>query len=608
MPEPISSNYDPARIRNFSIIAHVDHGKSTLADRFIQFCGGLEKREMKEQVLDSMELERERGITIKAQSVTLTFLARDGHRYQLNLIDTPGHVDFSYEVSRSLSACEGALLVVDAAQGVEAQTVANCYAAVDLGLTVIPVLNKIDLPAADPDRVIQEIEEVIGIDSSNTLSVSAKTGQGVEEILEQIVLLLPPPTGSRNAPLSALILDSWFDNYLGVVVLIRIMQGQIAPGRNKIKMMSTGREFQVENIGVFTPKPVNVKSLSVGNVGFLTAGLKEIKSARVGDTITSTSQPAEFPLPGFKEVKPTVFAGLYPVNGADFEAFRVALNKLSLNDASLSFEPESSQALGFGFRCGFLGMLHMEIVQERLEREYQINLITTAPTVVYEVLKKNGESILIDNPADLPDSSYIETIREPFIIARILTPQEHVGAIITLCVEKRGIQKNIHYHGRQVMIEFEMPLTEVVMDFFDQLKSVSRGYGSLDYEYIDSRPADMVKVDVLINGEKVGPLAVLVHKEQSQYRARDLVKRMRGLIPRQMFDVSIQAAIGARIIARETVKALRKNVTAKCYGGDVTRKRKLLEKQKAGKKRMKQIGSVEIPQEAFLSVLKVSRD
>ncbi len=608
MPEPISSNYDPARIRNFSIIAHVDHGKSTLADRFIQFCGGLEKREMKEQVLDSMELERERGITIKAQSVTLTFLARDGHRYQLNLIDTPGHVDFSYEVSRSLSACEGALLVVDSAQGVEAQTVANCYAAVDLGLTVIPVLNKIDLPAADPDRVIQEIEEVIGIDSSNTLSVSAKTGQGVEEILEQIVLLLPPPTGSRNAPLSALILDSWFDNYLGVVVLIRIMQGQIALGRNKIKMMSTGREFQVENIGVFTPKPVNVKSLSVGNVGFLTAGLKEIKSARVGDTITSTNQPAESPLPGFKEVKPTVFAGLYPVNGADFEAFRVALNKLSLNDASLSFEPESSQALGFGFRCGFLGMLHMEIVQERLEREYQINLITTAPTVVYEVLKKNGESILIDNPADLPDSSYIETIREPFIIARILTPQEHVGAIITLCVEKRGIQKNIHYHGRQVMIEFEMPLTEVVMDFFDQLKSVSRGYGSLDYEYIDSRPADMVKVDVLINGEKVGPLAVLVHKEQSQYRARDLVKRMRGLIPRQMFDVSIQAAIGARIIARETVKALRKNVTAKCYGGDVTRKRKLLEKQKAGKKRMKQIGSVEIPQEAFLSVLKVSRD
>lgn len=608
MPEPISCNYTPARIRNFSIIAHVDHGKSTLADRFIQLCGGLEKREMKEQVLDSMELERERGITIKAQSVTLDYLARDGHRYQLNLIDTPGHVDFSYEVSRSLNACEGALLVVDAAQGVEAQTVANCYAAVDLGLTVIPVLNKIDLPAAEPDRVIREIEEVIGIDSSNTLSVSAKTGQGVEEILEQVVLSLPPPAGSVDAPLSALILDSWFDNYLGVVVLIRIMQGQMTTGKSKIKMMSTGREFQVENIGVFTPKPVHVESLSVGNVGYLTAGLKEIRSARVGDTITSGKRPAKSPLPGFKEVQPTVFAGLYPVNGADFEAFRVALNKLSLNDASLSFEPESSQALGFGFRCGFLGMLHMEIVQERLEREYRLDLITTAPTVVYEVLKKNGESILIDNPADLPDPSAIETIREPFIIARILAPHDYVGAVITLCVEKRGIQKNIQYHGRQVMIEFEMPLSEVVMDFFDRLKSASRGYGSLDYEFIDSRPADMAKVDILINGEKVGPLAVLVHKEQSQYRARELVKRLRGLIPRQMFDVAIQATVGTRIIARETVKALRKNVTAKCYGGDVTRKRKLLEKQKAGKKRMKQIGSVEIPQEAFLSVLKVSRD
>ena len=608
MPKPISCNYTPNRIRNFSIIAHVDHGKSTLADRFIQFCGGLEKREMKEQVLDSMELERERGITIKAQSVTLDYLARDGHWYQLNLIDTPGHVDFSYEVSRSLNACEGALLVVDAAQGVEAQTVANCYAAVDLGLTVIPVLNKIDLPAAEPDRVIQEIEEVIGIDSSNALSVSAKTGQGVEEILEQIILSLPPPAGSVDAPLSALILDSWFDNYLGVVVLIRIMQGQMTTGKNKIKMMSTGREFQIENIGVFTPKPVQVESLSVGNVGYLTAGLKEIRSARVGDTITSGSRPTQFPLSGFKEVQPTVFAGLYPVNGADFEVFRVALNKLSLNDASLSFEPESSQALGFGFRCGFLGMLHMEIVQERLEREYRLDLITTAPTVVYEILKKNGESILIDNPADLPDPSFIETIREPFIIARILAPHDYVGAVITLCIEKRGIQKNIQYHGRQVMIEFEMPLTEIVMDFFDQLKSVSRGYGSLDYEFIDSRPADMVKVDILINGEKVGPLAVLVHREQSQYRARELVKRLRGLIPRQMFDVAIQAAIGSRIIVRETVKALRKNVTAKCYGGDVTRKRKLLEKQKAGKKRMKQIGSVEIPQEAFLSVLKVSRD
>ncbi len=608
MPEPISCNYAPARIRNFSIIAHVDHGKSTLADRFIQFCGGLEKREMKEQVLDSMDLERERGITIKAQSVTLDYLARNGHRYQLNLIDTPGHVDFSYEVSRSLNACEGALLVVDAAQGVEAQTVANCYAAVDLGLTVIPVLNKIDLPAAEPDRVIQEIEDVVGIDSSGALLVSAKTGQGVLEILERIVLSLPSPAGSVEAPLSALILDSWFDNYLGVVALIRIMQGQITIGKNKIRMMSSGREFQVENIGVFTPKPVQVESLSVGNVGYLTAGLKEIRSARVGDTITLGNRPAQSPLPGFKEVQPTVFAGLYPVNGADFEAFRVALNKLSLNDASLSFEPESSQALGFGFRCGFLGMLHMEIVQERLEREYRLDLITTAPTVVYDVLKKNGESILIDNPADLPEPSAIETIREPFIIARILAPHDYVGAVITLCVEKRGIQKNIQYHGRQVMIEFEMPLSEIVMDFFDRLKSVSRGYGSLDYEFIGSQPADMVKVDILINGEKVGPLAVLAHRGQSQYRARELVKRLRALIPRQMFDVAIQAAIGTRIIARETVKALRKNVTAKCYGGDITRKRKLLEKQKAGKKRMKQIGSVEIPQEAFLCVLKVNRD
>lgn len=607
-PEPISYNYDPSRIRNFSIIAHVDHGKSTLADRFIQFCGGLEKREMKEQVLDSMELERERGITIKAQSVTLSYRARDGHEYQLNLIDTPGHVDFSYEVSRSLNACEGALLVVDAAQGVEAQTVANCYTAVDSGLTVIPVINKIDLPAAEPDRVIQEIEEIIGIDSSNALSVSAKTGQGVQEILEQVVLLLPPPAGLPNAPLSALILDSWFDNYLGVVALIRIMHGQMVVGKNKIKMMSTGREFQVENVGVFTPKPVNIERLTVGNVGFLIAGLKDIKSARVGDTITSSSWPVESPLPGFKEVKPTVFSGLYPVNSADFESFRVALDKLSLNDASVSFQPESSQALGFGFRCGFLGMLHMEIIQERLEREYQLDLITTAPTVVYEILKKNGETIFIDNPADLPDPSSVEMIKEPFIIARILVPHNHVGAIITLCVEKRGIQRNIHYHGRQVMVEFDMPLAEVVMDFFDQLKSVSRGYGSLDYEFIDSVPADMVKVDVLINGEKVGPLAVLVHREQSQYRARELVRRMRKLIPRQMFDVAIQAAVGAKIISRETVKALRKNVTAKCYGGDVTRKRKLLEKQKAGKKRMKQIGSVEIPQEAFLAVLKVSRD
>jgi GTP-binding protein LepA len=603
-----SVNHDPALIRNFSIIAHVDHGKSTLADRFIQVCGGLEKREMKEQVLDSMDIERERGITIKAQSVSLSYIARDGKTYQLNLIDTPGHVDFSYEVSRSLSACEGALLVVDAAQGVEAQTVANCYTAVDLGLTVIPVLNKIDLPAAEPDRVLQEIEDVIGIDSSQALSVSAKNGIGIEEVLEQIVRLLPPPTGNVDGNLRALVLDSWFDNYLGVVSLIRIMDGSLEAAKTKIRMMSTGRDFLVENVGVFTPKPEKVSRLTVGNVGFMIAGLKDIHSAKVGDTVTLASSPAIEALGGFKEVKPTVFAGLYPINSADFEAFRVALDKLSLNDASLVFEPESSQALGFGFRCGFLGMLHMEIVQERLEREYQLDLITTAPTVVYEIRKKNGDVIEIDNPAALPDLSSIETILEPFILARILLPNEYVGAVMTLCVERRGVQKNIHYHGRQVMLEFEMPLTEVVVDFFDQLKSVSRGYGSLDYEIIESQPADMVKVDVLINGEKVDPLAVLVHREQSQYRARDLVSRMRKLIPRQMFDVAIQAAIGSKIISRETVKALRKNVTAKCYGGDITRKRKLLEKQKAGKKRMKQIGSVDIPQEAFLSVLKVDRD
>ncbi len=603
-----SVNHDPALIRNFSIIAHVDHGKSTLADRFIQVCGGLEKREMKEQVLDSMDIERERGITIKAQSVSLSYLAKDGKTYQLNLIDTPGHVDFSYEVSRSLSACEGALLVVDAAQGVEAQTVANCYTAVDLGLTVIPVLNKIDLPAAEPDRVLQEIEDVIGIDSTEALSVSAKTGIGVEEVLEQIVHLLPPPTGDVNGNLRALVLDSWFDNYLGVVSLIRIMDGSLEAAKTKIRMMSTGRDFLVENVGVFTPKPEKVSRLTVGNVGFMIAGLKDIHSAKVGDTVTLANSPATEALGGFKEVKPTVFAGLYPINSADFEAFRVALDKLSLNDASLVFEPESSQALGFGFRCGFLGMLHMEIVQERLEREYQLDLITTAPTVVYEIRKKNGDVIEIDNPAALPDLSSIEMIMEPFILARILLPNEYVGAVMTLCVERRGVQKNIHYHGRQVMLEFDMPLTEVVVDFFDQLKSVSRGYGSLDYEIIESQPADMVKVDILINGEKVDPLAVLVHREQSQYRARDLVSRMRKLIPRQMFDVAIQAAIGSKIISRETVKALRKNVTAKCYGGDITRKRKLLEKQKAGKKRMKQIGSVEIPQEAFLSVLKVDRD
>ena len=599
---------DQSKIRNFAIIAHVDHGKSTLADRFIQLCGGLEMREMKAQVLDSMELERERGITIKAQSVALNYTAKDGCAYQLNLIDTPGHVDFSYEVSRSLNACEGALLVVDATQGVEAQTVANCYTAVDLGLTVIPVLNKIDLPAAEPESVMREIEDVIGIDTTGALAVSAKTGEGIEGVLEQIVTRLPPPTGDPARPLRALVLDSWFDNYLGVVSLIRVVDGCLRANKTKVRMMSTGFDYQVERIGAFTPKPVNASELSAGAVGFMGAGLKEVKAARVGDTITLSRDPATTPLPGFREIKPTVFAGLYPVNSADFEAFRTSLGKLGLNDAALSYEPESSQALGFGFRCGFLGMLHMEIVRERLEREYQIELIVTAPTVVYEVRKKDGEVIFLDNPAALPEPSKIEAIKEPCIVARILTPQEMVGAVLTLCVEKRGTQRNIRYHGRQVMLEFEMPLNEVVLDFFDRLKSVSRGYASLDYDFIDGRPAQMVKVEVLINGDKVDPLAVLVHREQSRHHARELVKRMQKLIPRQMFDVAIQAAIGGKIIARETVRALRKNVTAKCYGGDITRKRKLLEKQKAGKKRMKQIGAVAIPQEAFLSVLRMDRE
>jgi len=598
---------DQSKIRNFSIIAHVDHGKSTLADRIIQLCEGLNQREMKEQVLDSMDLEREKGITIKAQSVTLEYKSKDGEVYQLNLIDTPGHVDFSYEVSRSLNACEGALLVVDATQGVEAQTVANCYAAVDLGLTVIPVLNKIDLPAAEPDRVMQEIEDVIGIDSTEALAVSAKTGLGIEKLLEQIIELLPPPSGLTNAPLRALVLDSWFDNYRGVVSLIRVVDGILTGTKTKIRMMSTGLDYQVEQIGVFTPKPINVKTLFTGNVGYLVACVKDIKAARIGDTVTLSYQPAVKSLTGFQEVKPTVFSGLYPINSADFEAFRVALDKLSLNDAALSYEPESSQGFGFGFRCGFLGMLHMEIVQERLEREYQLDLITTAPTVIYEVIKKNGETVMIDNPAQLPSPSKIALIKEPYIIARILTPYDCVGAVLSLCIEKRGIQKNIHYHGRQVMLEFEIPLNEVVVNFFDHLKSVSRGYASLDYEFIENRVANMVKVDILINGDRVDLLAVLVEKDQGYYHALALVKRMRKLIPRQMFDVAIQAAIGAKIISRETIKALRKNVTAKCYGGDVTRKRKLLEKQKAGKKRMKQIGSVEIPQEAFLSILRVDR-
>ena len=600
--------FDQSKIRNFAIIAHVDHGKSTLADRFIQLCGALDPREMKEQVLDSMELERERGITIKAQSVVLTYTAKDGNTYRLNLIDTPGHVDFSYEVSRSLNACEGALLVVDATQGVEAQTVANCYTAVDLGLSVIPVLNKIDLPAAQPQSVMEEIEDVIGIDTTGALSVSAKTGAGVEGVLEQIVTRLPPPSGDSARPLRALVLDSWFDNYLGVVSLIRVVDGSLHANKTKVRMMSTGLDYQVERIGVFTPKAVNVDELSAGAVGFMVAGLKEVKAARVGDTVTLSRTPATAPLPGFREIKPTVFAGLYPINNADFESFRTALGKLGLNDSALHYEPESSQALGFGFRCGFLGMLHMEIVRERLEREYQLELIATAPTVVYEVRKKDGETIWLDNPAALPEPSKIAEIKEPYIIARILTPQQMVGSVLSLCVEKRGRQRNIRYHGRQVMLEFEMPLVEVVLDFFDRLKSVSRGYASLDYDFIDSQPAPMVKVEMLINGDKVDPLAVLVHRDQSRYHARALVAHMQKLIPRQMFDVAIQATIGGKIIARETVKALRKNVTAKCYGGDITRKRKLLEKQKAGKKRMKQIGAVAIPQEAFLSVLRAGRE
>lgn len=600
-------SHDISKIRNFSIIAHIDHGKSTLADRFISVCGGLSEREMEEQVLDSMDIERERGITIKAQSVALKYRAQDGEVYQLNMIDTPGHVDFSYEVSRSLTACEGALLVVDASQGVEAQTVANCYTAVDLGLEVLPVLNKIDLPAADTDRAAAEIEDVIGIDCTGALHVSAKSGAGVEELLEQIVTELPAPEGDPLAPLSALIMDSWFDNYLGTVSLIRVLQGSISK-RDRIKMMSTGVEYNVEDLGIFTPKRHPKDELLVGEVGYLISGVKDISGAKVGDTITLAKGGIEEPLEGFKEVQPRVFAGLYPINSADYESFRDALGKLRLNDASLVYEPEVSDALGLGFRCGFLGMLHMEIIQERLEREYNMDLITTAPTVVYQVLLKSGEMTTIDNPSALPDLSKIEEIHEPIITANMLMPEEYIGAVMTLCIEKRGIQKNIQYLGRQVMLHFELPLNEVVMDFFDRLKSVSRGYASLDYEIKEYRASDMVKVDVLINGDAVDPLAILVHREQSMYRGRELVKRMRELIPRQMFDVAIQAAIGAKIIARETVKALRKNVTAKCYGGDLSRKRKLLEKQKEGKKRMKQIGSVEIPQEAFLAVLQVKGD
>jgi GTP-binding protein LepA len=591
-------------IRNFSIIAHIDHGKSTLADRFIQLCGGLSDREMEEQVLDSMDLERERGITIKAQTAALQYKARDGKIYNLNLIDTPGHVDFSYEVSRSLAACEGAVLVVDASQGVEAQTVANCYTAIEQGVEVVPVLNKIDLPSADPEGAIREIEDVIGIDAKDALRVSAKTGEGVQEILEAVIARIPPPAGDPDAPLKALIIDSWFDNYVGVVMLVRMMDGTLCP-KDRILLMSPGTTHLCEQVGVFTPKSQSRQRLVAGEVGFIISGIKELQEAKVGDTVTLAERPAAVALPGFKVIKPQVFAGLYPVEANQYDGLRDALNKLKLNDASLQYEPEVSQALGFGFRCGFLGLLHMDIVQERLEREYDQNLITTAPTVVYEVLMRDGTLERVENPAKMPDLSRIEEIREPIITTTIFVPQEHVGAIMTLCTQKRGVQKNMQYTGRHVMMTYEMPLSEVVMDFFDKLKSASRGYASLDYEFKEYRASDVVKLDILINGERVDALSLMVHRDNSRYRGRELVSRMRKLIPRQMFDVAVQAAIGANIIARENVSALRKNVLAKCYGGDITRKKKLLEKQKAGKKRMKQVGNVEIPQEAFLAILQV---
>ncbi|GMV54759.1 MAG: elongation factor 4 [Betaproteobacteria bacterium] len=591
-------------IRNFSIIAHIDHGKSTLADRLIQRCGGLSEREMSSQVLDSMDLERERGITIKAQTAALRYDARDGQTYRLNLIDTPGHVDFSYEVSRSLAACEGALLVVDASQGVEAQTVANCYTAIEQGVEVVPVLNKIDLPSADPDRARAEIEDVIGIDASAAILASAKTGEGVDDILEAVIARIPSPVGDPNAPLKALIIDSWFDNYVGVVMLVRVMDGSMRP-KDRILLMSSGAQHLCEQVGVFTPKSAPCDRLSAGEVGFIISGIKELASAKVGDTVTLADRPATTPLAGFKEIKPQVFAGLYPTEVNQYDALRDALEKLRLNDASLRFEPEVSQALGFGFRCGFLGLLHMEIVQERLEREYDMDLVTTAPTVVYEVLLREGSVVRVENPAKLPDPSKVAEIREPIIRATVFVPQDYVGAVITLCELKRGSQHNMSYHGRQVQLVYDIPMSEVVIDFFDRLKSVSRGYASLDYEFLEYRPADVVKLDVLINGDRVDALSVIVHRASSQYRGRGLVTRMRELIPRQMFDVAIQAAIGSHIIARETVKAMRKNVLAKCYGGDISRKKKLLEKQKAGKKRMKQIGNVEVPQEAFLAVLRV---
>ena len=596
-----------SRIRNFSIIAHIDHGKSTLADRIIQLCGGLSEREMGDQVLDSMDLERERGITIKAQTAALQYQARDGERYLLNLIDTPGHVDFSYEVSRSLAACEGALLVVDASQGVEAQTVANCYTAIEQGVEVIPVLNKIDLPSADPEKAIQEIEDVIGIQAQGALRASAKTGEGVPEILEAVIARIPPPKGDPEARLQALVIDSWFDNYVGVVMLVRMVQGTLRP-KDKVLLMSTGAAHLCEQVGVFTPKSQVREQLVAGEVGFVVAGVKELREAKVGDTMTRTDKPAPAPLPGFKEIKPQVFAGLYPVESNQYEGLREALEKLHLNDASFHYEPEVSQALGFGFRCGFLGLLHMDIVQERLEREYGMQLVTTAPSVVYEVLLRDGSVQQISNPAKLPDPSQIEEIREPMIATTIFVPQEYVGPVMTLCTEKRGTQTNLHYSARHVVLSYDLPLNEVVLDFFDRLKSLTRGFGSMDYEFKAYRPADVIRLDVLVNGERVDALSSMVHREAAQRRGRELAARLRGLIPRQMFDVAIQAAIGSNIIARENVKALRKNVLAKCYGGDVSRKRKLLEKQKEGKKRMKQVGSVEIPQEAFLAVLQRDSD
>ena len=591
-------------IRNFSIIAHIDHGKSTLADRLIERTGGLSSREMDAQVLDSMDLERERGITIKAQTAALRYTARNGREYELNLIDTPGHVDFSYEVSRSLSACEGALLVVDASQGVEAQTVANCYTATELGVDVVPVLNKIDLPSAQPERVIHEIEDVIGIDATDAVRCSAKTGEGIDDVLEAVIERIPPPKGDPAAPLKALVIDSWFDNYVGVVMLLRLVDGTLKP-KDRIRLMATGALHLVEQVGVFTPKAIARDGLSAGGVGFMIAGIKDLKEAKVGDTVTSADNPAAEPLPGFKEIQPQVFAGLYPVESNQYEALRDALAKLQLNDSSLRYEPETSQALGFGFRCGFLGLLHMDIVQERLEREYDMELITTAPTVVYQVVTKDGTVTEIENPSKLPDPSTIEEIREPIIRATIIMPHEYVGPVMTLCNEKRGSQVNMQYVGRQVILTYDLPLNEVVMDFFDKLKSNSRGYASLDYEFREFRAGDLVRLDILINGDRVDALSLIVHRQTAPYRGRELAQRMRGLIPRQMFDIAVQAAIGANIIARESIKALRKNVLAKCYGGDITRKRKLLEKQKAGKKRMKQVGNVEIPQEAFLAILQV---